>query len=137
MPILVHEVILIHLWKHKILNHLLDIIPNPENTFVAYTVLYHEAVCVALLELILYHSGAAEALQESAADLLEYGYDAVCQLLITTIEDATRKESARLELSRQKNNLTFDIGIRSLAILRYMADNLNKSVSINCSIFIN
>lgn len=105
---------------------MLDLISNPESTFVAYTVLYHEAVCVALLELVLYHSGVAEALEESTDDLLEYAYDAACQLLITSHQDVVEKESAKEELLRQEKNLTFDIGIRSLSILRYVSDNLTK-----------
>lgn len=109
------------------LQSILSLIPNPENTFIAYTVLYHEAVCVALLELVLYHSSAAEALEDAAGDLLEYAYDAVCQLLVTSTKESDPKETPKQELKRQRKNLTFDIGIRCLSILRYMADNLNKS----------
>lgn len=128
---------------------MLNIVPNPECTFVAYTVLYHEAVCVALLELVLFHSSVAESLEESAGDLLEYAYDAACQLLITTHRDTVENESAKDELLRQQKNLTFDIGIRSLSILRYISDNLTKLtktyffsllyilIVIDCSITLN
>lgn len=99
---------------------------NPENTFIAYTVLYHEAVAIALLELVLFHSGATETLGDSAADLTEYSYDAVCQLLVTAVPESEHKETASEELMRQKIGLIFDIGMRCLTIIRYLAENLNK-----------
>lgn len=105
---------------------MLEMESNPENTFIAYTVLYHEAVSIALLELVLFHSGATETLGESAGDLTEYSYDAVCQLLVTTITEPNQKESASEELMRQKSGLIFDIGMRCLTIIRYLAENLNK-----------
>lgn len=57
---LVHEAILINIWKYKVLPKLLKLEPNPESTFIAYSVLYHEGVCVSLLELVMYHTSCCE-----------------------------------------------------------------------------
>ncbi|XP_018570966.1 zinc finger MYND domain-containing protein 10 [Anoplophora glabripennis] len=124
--ILIHEAILINIWKHKVFPHLLKIEPNPESTFIAYSIFYHEAVCVALLELVLYHPNCCEALEDSAIDLLDYLSGTTSQLLSVTKEDGTNKENAEEELLRQRNNLAFDIGIRSLSIVRYLADSMDR-----------
>lgn len=57
---LVHEVILINIWKHKVLPNILKLKPNPQSTFLAYSILYHEGVCVSLLELVVYHMNCCE-----------------------------------------------------------------------------
>ncbi|KAK5648659.1 hypothetical protein RI129_003551 [Pyrocoelia pectoralis] len=127
IAVLVHEAILINVWKHKILPLLLRMEKDPSCTFVAYSVLYHEAVCVALLELIMYHANAAQALGDSAADLLHYCYGTVSQLLVLKedIEDEDDHKSKQ-DLIRQRDDLAFDIGVRSLTILRYLGDNLDR-----------
>ncbi|KAJ8947878.1 hypothetical protein NQ318_010024 [Aromia moschata] len=124
--VLIHEAILVNIWKHKVLPELLKVEPNPSSTFVAYSVLYHEAVCVALLELVLYHPSCCEALNDSAADLLDYLSGTASQLLTTTQTEAVNNESAEKELLRQRNNLTFEIGIRSLSIIRYLTETIER-----------
>lgn len=116
---LVHEVVLIDLWKHKVLPCLLKLDPEPEGTFLAYSILYHEAVCVSLLELVMFHGSAAEALADSAHDLEDYAYGAVSQLLVIDGEE-------KRELVKQRDDLCFDIGIRCLSILRYLAEHLDR-----------
>lgn len=100
--------------------------PQPESTFIAYSVLYHEAICVALLELVMYHASCAETLQDSAFDLLDYVCGTIAQLLSVKPYEAEIGESGKKEILRQKNNLTFDIGIRSLSIVRYLAEYLDR-----------
>lgn len=100
--------------------------PNPESTFIAYSIFYHEAVCVALLELVLYHPSCCEALEDSAIDLLDYVSGTTSQLLSVTKQDSINNESAEKELTRQRNNLVFDIGIRSLSIVRYLAESMER-----------
>lgn len=102
--------------------------PLPSTTFIAYSVLYHEAVCVALLELVMYHGSASEALGDNAIDLLDYAYSAASQLLILKCEENEINEKAEMELMRQKDDLYFEIGIRSLTILRYLCDYLDRYV---------
>ncbi|XP_060531559.1 zinc finger MYND domain-containing protein 10 [Cylas formicarius] len=126
--ILVHEIILISIWKHKVLPHLLKLVKRPECTFFAYSILYHEGVCVALLELVMFHSDCCEALDEVAVDLLDYVSVAVSKLLNQQTE-----ESANQELIQQRNKISFDIGIRCLTILFYLAENVDKLPITVCS----
>ncbi|CAG9813787.1 unnamed protein product [Phaedon cochleariae] len=136
LNILTHEAILINIWKYKVLPILTSLEPCPESTFIVYSILYHEAVCVALLELVLYHPNCCEALEDTAGDLLEYATSNVSQLLSVKSTEPGRNESASEEISRQKNNLTFDIGIRSLSITRYICENLESlPVSIRSKIY--
>lgn len=117
---------MINIWKHRVLPHLLQLEPHPESTFIAYSVLYHEAICIALLELVLFHPSCCEALEDYAADLLDYCYGLVSQLLTTKPIDSIEIEDAEKELLRQRNNLSFEIGIRCLTIIRYMSENLDR-----------
>lgn len=127
MAVLVHEAILINIWRYKILPHILQFEPNPENTFIAYSVLYHEAVCVALLELVMYHANCAESLSDHAIDLLDYTCGLAAQLLvIEQLESAGENELQ--DFKRQQNNLVFDLGIRALSIIRYLAEYLDRFV---------
>lgn len=99
--------------------------PNPQNTFIAYSVLYHEAVCVALLELVMYHTNCAESLSDYAMDLLDYVCGLAAQLLVIDSQEAALEEDRKTELQRQQNNLIFDLGIRALSIIRYLAEHLD------------
>ncbi|EFA06630.2 Zinc finger MYND domain-containing protein 10 homolog-like Protein [Tribolium castaneum] len=118
-PVLVHEAVLINIWKHKVLPQMLKLDPNPQNTFMGYTILYHEAVCVALLELVMYHGNCCDSLGDFSGDLLDYACGTTSQLL------AIAKEPSH-ELLKQLEDLKFDIGIRCLSIIRYMAENLDR-----------
>ncbi|XP_023019578.1 zinc finger MYND domain-containing protein 10 [Leptinotarsa decemlineata] len=124
LNVLTHEAILINIWKHKVLPHILKLQPYPDSTFIVYSILYHEAVCVALLELVLYHPNCCEALEDTSGDLLEYVTGNVSQLLSVKLTEPNNQEAPVDEINRQKNSLTFDIGIRSLSIVRYIAENL-------------
>jgi hypothetical protein len=43
-----------------------------QSSFPAYTVLFYEASCLALLEAVLFHRDVVEAVQEAGTDLTEY-----------------------------------------------------------------
>jgi hypothetical protein len=43
-----------------------------QSSFPAYTVLFHEASCLSLLEAVLFPRDAVEALQEAGQDLTDY-----------------------------------------------------------------
>nr|XP_022909776.1 zinc finger MYND domain-containing protein 10 [Onthophagus taurus] len=124
--VLVHEAVLISVWKTKILPLLLCLNPQPENTFLAYTILFHEAVSVALIELTMFHPSTPESLGDIAADLLSYAYDSVAQLLVIDHNDDLPHEKAEIELRRQQDDLAFGIGIRCLSILRYIAEHSDR-----------
>lgn len=123
---MVHEAILINIWRYKILPHILQLEPNPQNTFLAYTVLYHEAVCVALLELVMYHANCCESLSDQAIDLLDYCCGLAAQLLVIEQKETETDENERTDFRRQQNNLIFDLGIRALTIIRYLAEYLDR-----------
>lgn len=88
---------------------------------------------MALLELVMYHANCAESLSDFAIDLLDYGCGLAAQLLVTDCK-ADDKESSRgnntenVDFKRQQNNLIFDLGIRALSIIRYMAEYLDGFV---------
>ncbi|XP_066143556.1 zinc finger MYND domain-containing protein 10-like [Euwallacea fornicatus] len=134
-PILVHEAILVNIWKYQVLPKLLKLEPAPKSTFIAYSILYHEGVCISLLELVMYHSSCCEALGDSAVDLLDYACGVVSQLLSNKPQKkpTRNEESAQQELTRQRDVLTFSTGIRCLSILRYLAENLDKLPMAVCS----
>lgn len=81
LKVLIHEAYCVHLWKTKVLPHLLDIDPNPQATFLIYTVLYHEGAVMSLLDVALYHASGCEALQDSAIDLIDYCAQGIAQVI--------------------------------------------------------
>lgn len=104
--------------------------PHPESTFIAYSVLYHEAICIALLELVMFHGSCAETLQDTAFDLLDYACGTTAQLLTNKPQEPEVGETGKNEILRQKDSLAFDIGIRSLSIIRYLAEYLDRFCAI-------
>ncbi|XP_053618333.1 zinc finger MYND domain-containing protein 10 [Plodia interpunctella] len=131
LPILVHEAICIQVWRLKIYPQILKLDPSPTNTFGIYMVLYHEAVAVGLLETVLFHEDGAQCINEVAVDLLEYAVEQLTALLallnmdyLNKIEPAAMTESAIEELERQKKGLQFDISMRCITIVRYLAEHM-------------
>ncbi|XP_044746819.1 zinc finger MYND domain-containing protein 10 [Coccinella septempunctata] len=131
--LLIHEAILINIWKHKVLPQLLKMDPYPESTMVAYSVLYHEAVCVSLLELVTFHSNCCEALEDNALELLDYCCGNASRLLSVEFREAPTRESPKEELDRQRDNLVFDIGIKCLSIIRYLCETMDRLPLAICS----
>ncbi|XP_013113063.2 zinc finger MYND domain-containing protein 10 homolog [Stomoxys calcitrans] len=132
LKFLIHEAYCIFLWKTKILPHLLDIDPNPQATFLIYTVLFHEGAVITLLDLALYHSSGCEALQNSVLDLIDYCAQGVTQLIgLVSMghheNDSTVDvdEAILSELERQKRDLIYKIGLRCISILYFLSDSLN------------
>lgn len=134
IEILIHEVLQINIWKYKVLPHLLQLEPQPESTMIAYSILYHEAICVSLLELVTYHANCCESMEDLALDLLDYCCGTVSQLFsIKYLDYNGKKETATQELNRQRDNLSFDVGIRSLSIIRYLCENMERLYVGLCS----
>ncbi|KAH8295992.1 hypothetical protein KR054_000123 [Drosophila jambulina] len=131
LRLLIHEAYCVTLWKTRVLPHLLEIDPNPQATFLIYTVLYHEASVVALLDVCLYHPSGCETLQESVMDLVDYCAQAVSQVIglvsMGYHENESKMdvdEAVLTELERQKRDLIYKIGLRCISILNYLADNI-------------
>lgn len=133
LPILVHEAFCILIWRIKILPKIFEINENPSATFILYTALYHEAIAVSLLEIVLFHENGCVSLGESALDLVDYCAQGVTQLIglvnighfreeISTKTGANIPRPAMNELERQKRDLMYAIGMRCLTILSYLAD---------------
>lgn len=79
-----------------------------------------------MLEVVLYHPNSSESLGDYAADLLSYAYDAVTQLLVIEHSDVEVGEKSLTEILRQRDDLSFEIGIRCLTIIRYIAENVER-----------
>ncbi|EDV98685.1 zinc finger MYND domain-containing protein 10 homolog [Drosophila grimshawi] len=132
LSVLVSEALCVNLWKTGVLPHLLEIDPNPQATFLIYTVMYHEAAVVALLDVCLYHPSGCESMQDSVLDLIDYCAQAVAQVIglvgMGYHENETKldvDEAVLTELERQKRDLIYKIGLRCISILSYLADNVS------------
>ncbi|XP_049895197.1 zinc finger MYND domain-containing protein 10 [Epinephelus moara] len=141
IPVLVHEMILIEVWKHKvfpILCQLQDF--NPKNTFQLYMVIHHEVTIINLLETIMYHKDSCDSADDSVLDLVDY-----CHRKLTLLASkATREGTTTLdqhnlrgeavvstieELQVQSAALEFEISLKAVSVLRYITDH-TESVSV-------
>ncbi|XP_059184804.1 zinc finger MYND domain-containing protein 10 [Centropristis striata] len=141
IPILVHEMILVEVWKHKVfpvLRQLQDF--NPKNTFQLYTVIHHEATIINLLETIMYHKDSCEAADDSVLDLVDY-----CHRKLTLLASKATREgetsysqhkltetavvSSIEELQMQSAALEFEISLKAVSVLRYITDH-TESISV-------
>nr|KAF7392133.1 hypothetical protein H0235_017132 [Vespula pensylvanica] len=130
IPILIYEVIQIDIWKHKIFPLLIDINNEPENTFMLFSVFYHEDVAASLLENVLFHCESAITMDDSVLDLIDYAVKSVTVLLnknnIEIYENLKDPSSCLEEILEKKKELEFDIGMRCISILRYLAEFLDS-----------
>ncbi|XP_021207310.2 zinc finger MYND domain-containing protein 10 isoform X2 [Bombyx mori] len=146
LPVLVYEAICIQVWKIKIYPQIVKLEPAPNNTFGLYMVLYHEAAAVGLLETVLFHEDGATCISEIAIDLLQYALDQLTALLALintgylkpiSVNDI-ECESPIEELERQKRDLQFDISMRCISIVRYLAEHMEVAgigASISTNIY--
>uniref|UniRef100_A0A3B3ZPY3 Zinc finger MYND domain-containing protein 10 n=1 Tax=Periophthalmus magnuspinnatus TaxID=409849 RepID=A0A3B3ZPY3_9GOBI len=137
IPVLVHEMILIEVWKHKvfpILCQLQDF--KPQNTFQLYIVIRHEATIINLLETIMFHKDSCEAADDSVLDLVDY-----CHRKLTLLVSKVTREGdrwikplctfSRQELQNQNVALELDISLKALSVLRYITDHTDSISVIN------
>lgn len=133
--VLVHEAYGILVWRTKVLPLLLANNENRTNAnFILYTILYHEAMAVSLLEMCLYHENGCAALNDCSMDLIDYCAHAVTQLIGLVHMGHLHKEvdakamaieTSADELGRQSIDLQHKIGLRCLTILSFMADKID------------
>ncbi|KAG7205046.1 hypothetical protein KM043_005427 [Ampulex compressa] len=130
IPILIYEAIQIDIWKHKVFPRLIEMNGEPENTFMIFSVFYHEDVAVSLLENVLFHCDSAESMDDSVLDLVDYAVKYAALLLDTKVveiyENIKDPNSCLEEILEKKKELEFDIGMRSISILRYLAEFLDS-----------
>lgn len=81
IPILIYEAIQIDIWKHKVFPLLIEMNEEPQNTFMLFTIFYHEDIAVSLLENVLFHCESAETMNDSVLDLVDYSVKSVSLLL--------------------------------------------------------
>uniref|UniRef100_A0A1A8J3F8 Zinc finger MYND domain-containing protein 10 n=2 Tax=Nothobranchius kuhntae TaxID=321403 RepID=A0A1A8J3F8_NOTKU len=138
IPVLVHEMILVEVWKQKvfpIMCQLQDF--KPKNTFHLYMVIHHEATIINLLETIMFHKDSCEAADDSLLDLVDY-----CHRKLTLLASEATKGSAVThdqhnqisfieELQMQKAALEFDISLKAVSVLRYITEHADSISVIN------
>ncbi|XP_058493514.1 zinc finger MYND domain-containing protein 10-like [Solea solea] len=141
IPLLVHEMILIEVWKHKvfpILCQLQDF--QPRSTFHLYMVIHHEATIINLLETIMFHKDLCEAADDSVLDLVDY-----CHRKLTLLASKAAREdtaahgqhfqtgkphlSSVEELQIHSNTVEFEISLKAVSVLRYITDH-GGSISV-------
>lgn len=134
LEILVHEAYCILIWRTKILPKLMVNESDKNSTFILYSILYHEAIAISLLEILLYHENGCQALGDFAIDLIDYCAQAIVQLIALTHLNHVHEnidpkkvqiENAKDELERQKRDLLYKIGLRCLTILSFIADKID------------
>ncbi|KAK2583290.1 hypothetical protein KPH14_009294 [Odynerus spinipes] len=130
IPILIYEAIQIDIWKHKVFPLLIDINNEPANTFMLFSVLYHEDVAASLLENVLFHCESAITMDDTVLDLIDYAVKCVTTLLhrndIEVYENLKDPNSCLEEILEKKKEIEFDVGMRCISILRYLAEFLDS-----------
>ncbi|XP_035980611.1 zinc finger MYND domain-containing protein 10 [Fundulus heteroclitus] len=138
IPVLVHEMILVEVWKQKVFPVLCQLQDfNPKSTFHLYMVIHHEATIINLLETILFHKDSCEAADDSLLDLVDY-----CHRKLTLLaSEATKDRAVALdgqtqissieELQAQSAALEFEISLKAVSVLGYMAEHADSISVIN------
>uniref|UniRef100_A0A665STZ7 Zinc finger, MYND-type containing 10 n=2 Tax=Echeneis naucrates TaxID=173247 RepID=A0A665STZ7_ECHNA len=143
VSLLVHEMILIEVWKQKvfpILCQLKDF--NPTTTFQLYMVIHHEATIINLLETVMFHADSCQAAEDSLLDLVDYCHRKLTLLASkATREGTTAYNQAKLtgptaissiqELQIQNAALEFEISLKAVSVLRYITDHTNSISVVN------
>ncbi|XP_071016610.1 zinc finger MYND domain-containing protein 10 [Oncorhynchus clarkii lewisi] len=143
IPTLVHEMILVELWKQKVFPifcQLQDF--NPKSTFPLYIVIHHEATIINLLETIMFHKDSCEAADDSVLDLVDYCHRKLALLASRASRDDTPTKdrlshiesgdsSSIQDLQGQNAALEFEISLKALSVLRYITDHTDSISVIN------
>ncbi|CAG07000.1 unnamed protein product, partial [Tetraodon nigroviridis] len=141
VPVLVHEMILIEVWKRSVFPILCQLSDfRPKNTFQLYMVIHHEATVINLLETIMFHKDCCEAADDSVVDLVDY-----CHRKLTLLASKATREgptgrdrgspsqkahlSSMEELQMQSAELEFEISLKAVSVLRYITDHV-ESISV-------
>ncbi|MEQ2309640.1 Zinc finger MYND domain-containing protein 10 [Ameca splendens] len=136
IPVLVHEMILSEVWKQKvfpILCQLQDF--NPKSTFHLYMLIHHEATIINLFETVLFHKDSCEAADDSLLDLVDYCHRKLTLLASEATKDYAvvndRQMSSIEELQAQSVALEFEISLKAVSVLSYIADHTDSISVIN------
>lgn len=138
IPVLVHEMILVEVWKQKvfpILCQLQDF--NPKSTFHLYMLIHHEATIINLLETILFHEDSCEAADDSLLDLVDYCHRKLTLLASEATKDCAVAYSQQSqissieELQAQSSALEFEISLKAVSVLSYIANHTDSISVVN------
>jgi len=138
LPALIHEAYSISVWRSKVLPKLLES-KETSATFFIYTVLYHELIVISLLESVCYHDSSCESLSELVVDLIDYCVYSITQLIglwhsgyNQKVVDPKEEIEKSVELGNQRDDIIFNIGMKSITILSYLSDKIS-SLSISAA----
>jgi len=131
IPVLIHELVTLDLWKRNVFPKLLKMDLNTELTFPSYVVLFYEAILVGLLEVLLYHAECHEIAGDSLHDLLQYCQNKIVWLISAEedwkeVTEEKVTENAVDELTRRFNKISFDVSLKSIALVRYIGEHGNE-----------
>uniref|UniRef100_A0A061SCF1 Zinc finger mynd domain-containing protein 10-like n=1 Tax=Tetraselmis sp. GSL018 TaxID=582737 RepID=A0A061SCF1_9CHLO len=131
ITVLIHELLVIEVWKTKILPHIKHRLANEVDSIISYPVLYHEASVTNLLEVSLFHSNAVEAANEDALlELVDWSHRKAMYLnndAHSFSDSPARTAKEWMERSFEEH---FDdkireiVAIASLSITRYLTDHV-------------
>ncbi|KAI4827522.1 hypothetical protein KUCAC02_030911 [Chaenocephalus aceratus] len=136
IPVLVHEMILVEVWKHKVFPVLCQLQDfNPKSTFHLYMVIHHEATIINLLETIMYNQDSCEAAGDAVLDLVDYCHRKLCLLASGATTEGQHKLTGKAgvssieELQMQSAALEFEISLKAVSVLRFITDH-TESISV-------
>eukprot|EP00053_Salpingoeca_punica_P010885 m.97285 g.97285 ORF g.97285 m.97285 type:complete len:466 (+) comp15523_c0_seq2:65-1462(+) len=136
IPILVHELVLIGVWREKVYPLLKEMDFAAKSTITPYMTIYHEMTVISLLEAVLYHREACESAGDTIMDLADYAYQSVASLLQSDQRSKSSSKkgkkgaadyvnmSGQQQLDEQTETLPFDISTKAVSILRYISDHI-------------
>lgn len=117
LPLVVHELLLIEVWRQEILPRILQRGP-PSTIFQLYMTLFHECNLVNLLETVLFSGPACHSLEAAAVDLTDYCVRQVTDLITSTDPDEGGVDHAKRELGDHLNNLRFQVKLAQDSVNR-------------------
>ena len=144
MSTLVHELILLELWRKEVLPRLMKL-GTPQTSFQIYMVLFNEANVCNILDTTLFGQDACEALNDSAIDLVDYVIRILTHLCSGEVsapksndfkealsswkpgQDLPHfpEESTTDEICRLEQEILFQIAMKCISIMRYLSDHLD------------
>ncbi|TPX40706.1 hypothetical protein SeLEV6574_g06465 [Synchytrium endobioticum] len=131
IPTLIHELLVIHLWKTKVYPFIAKSLPR-DHAVKLYFVMYHEATLVNFLEIVMYSKSAGVAARDTILDLIDYlAKKFVLLSTWTDVPDPMEGKAstgAMLQVSDEEHHsavardLDYAIAIGALSIFRYLTD---------------
>lgn len=130
VPILLHELLACECWKKKILPFITHEVAQAG--IKGYFAIFNEAVVVNLLEVILFHRTAIDALGNYLVDLVEYCYSKLSDLNNKGNKQYPTDQVANTQMEQYKNSynkIDFEVQMSCISIIRYITDNI-KFISL-------